>query len=77
MANYSQHLDSVFHALSNLTRRAVLQQLASAPASVKELAEPFDMALPSFMKHIVALEACGSITSSKAGRVRTCRFNPG
>ncbi len=74
MANYHASLNTVFHALSDPTRRAVIQQLVSAPASVKELAEPFNMALPSFMKHLDVLEDCGLITSSKTGRVRTCRL---
>lgn len=72
MANYSSNLDTVFHALSDPTRRGVINQLAHAPASVKELAAPYDMALPSFMKHLAVLEDCGLITSKKVGRVRTC-----
>lgn len=67
----------MFRALSDPTRRAVVQQLVNAPTSVKDLAEPFDMALPSFMKHLGVLEECGLIVSSKAGRVRTCRLRPG
>lgn len=74
MANYSLGLDTVFHALSDPTRRAVVQQLVNAPASVKELASSFDIALPSFMKHLAVLEDCGLITSTKVGRVRTCRL---
>ncbi|MGE4328261.1 MAG: ArsR/SmtB family transcription factor [Pseudodonghicola sp.] len=65
-------LDSVFHALADPTRRAVVQRLAQGSATVSELAGPFDMALPSFMKHIGVLEASGLIGSSKTGRVRTC-----
>jgi len=76
MANHSNELDCVFQALSDPTRRAVVQQLVDAPASVKTLAEPFDMALPSFMKHLAVLESCGLITSTKSGRVRTCRLQP-
>lgn len=76
MANYLTELDCVFRALSDPTRRAVVQQLVNAPASVKALAEPFDMALPSFMKHLAVLEDTGLITSTKSGRVRTCRLLP-
>ena len=65
-------LDGVFQALSDPTRRAVLGHLATGPASIGELAAPFDMALPSFMKHIHLLEEVGLIRTSKSGRVRTC-----
>ncbi|NKB86845.1 MAG: metalloregulator ArsR/SmtB family transcription factor [Acidobacteria bacterium] len=76
MANYTVSLDSVFRALSDPTRRAVVQRLVAEPTSVKTLAEPFDMALPSFMKHLAVLEDCGLIASTKSGRVRTCRLQP-
>jgi DNA-binding transcriptional ArsR family regulator len=72
MANYSVALDLVFHALADPTRRAVVQRLGKGPATVSELAAPFGMALPSFMKHVGVLEETGLIRSSKAGRVRTC-----
>lgn len=69
----AQHqLDGIFQALADPTRRAVIGQLGRGPASVGELAQPFDMALPSFMKHIHVLEDCGLIRTSKAGRVRQC-----
>ena len=74
MGNNQTSLDSVFHALADPTRRAVIQQLGNGTASVSELAEPFDMALPSFMKHISVLEASGLIGSKKVGRVRTCKI---
>ena len=76
MENNPITLDSIFHALADPTRRAVIQQLTKGSASVTELAEPFDMALPSFMKHIRVLEDSRLISSSKAGRVRTCRIRP-
>ena len=72
MAQYSIRLDGVFQALADPTRRAVLGRLGGGPASIGELAEPFDMALPSFMKHIRYLEDTGWITTRKSGRVRTC-----
>lgn len=72
MANYLVELDSVFHALADPTRRAVIERLGNGPATVSELAEPFGMALPSFMKHVSVLERTGLIRSSKLGRIRTC-----
>ncbi|MBA5604002.1 helix-turn-helix transcriptional regulator [Duganella sp. FT3S] len=72
MDNYRVALDAIFHALSDPTRRAVVHRLGAGPATVSELSEPFDMALPSFMKHMRVLEASGLVSSSKHGRVRTC-----
>jgi DNA-binding transcriptional ArsR family regulator len=72
MANQGMELDTVFHALADPTRRAVIQRLSKGTATVSELAEPFDMALPSFVKHISVLERSRLITSRKRGRVRTC-----
>jgi DNA-binding transcriptional ArsR family regulator len=72
MAHYSSTLDGVFQAVSDPTRRAVLGRLGSGPASIGELATPFDMALPSFMKHIGQLERTGLIRTRKTGRVRVC-----
>lgn len=74
MGNYSSSLDGAFQALSDPTRRAVIHRLVDGPAAVKELAEPFDMGLPSFMKHLRVLEDSGLIRSKKVGRVRTCRI---
>lgn len=65
-------LDGVFQALADPTRRAVLGRLGQGAASVSDLAQPFDMALPSFMKHIRLLEGSGLIRTRKVGRVRTC-----
>lgn len=76
MQNYQSPLDAAFHALADPTRRAVLSRLASGPAPVKELAQPFDMGLPSFMKHLQVLEEDGLISSDKVGRIRTCRIDP-
>lgn len=72
MDQYSGELNHIFQALADPTRRAVLAQLGRGPASISDLAEPFDMALPSFMKHIHFLEDSGLITTQKQGRVRTC-----
>lgn len=68
--------DDVFHALSNPTRRKVLERLSVGPASVSELAAPFDMQLPSFVQHLSVLERSRLITSKKRGRVRTYEFAP-
>jgi DNA-binding transcriptional ArsR family regulator len=72
MEHYSQQLNGIFQALADPTRRAVLGKLIKGPASIGELAKPFDMALPSFMKHIHFLEESGWIRTRKDGRVRTC-----
>ena len=76
MDNLNAELDTVFLAFADSTRRAVLRQLGQGPASVSDLAAPFDMALPPFMKHIRTLENAGLITTEKAGRVRTCKLSP-
>ncbi len=72
MDNYGASLDSIFHALADPTRRAIVQRLGRGPATVTELAQPFAMALPSLMKHVGVLEETGLIRSTKTGRVRTC-----
>ncbi|CAN7521234.1 MULTISPECIES: metalloregulator ArsR/SmtB family transcription factor [Ensifer] len=72
MEQYSSPLDGIFQALADPTRRSVLARLGRGPASISDLAEPFDMALPSFMKHIHFLEGSGLIRTEKQGRVRTC-----
>lgn len=76
MENYTDTLDAAYHALADPTRRAVIARLIDGPVSVKELAEPFDMGLPSFLKHVKVLESSGLIGSEKSGRVRTCRLMP-
>lgn len=75
MANQPQSLDSVFHALADPTRRAVISQLLDGAAPVKRLSEPFQMGLPAFLKHLSVLEASGLIHTEKHGRVRSCRVN--
>jgi len=76
MAKHDSSLDHVFSALGDPTRRAILARLAEGPASVSDLAAPFDMAMPSLMGHLKKLEAAGLVTSQKDGRVRTCALNP-
>jgi DNA-binding transcriptional ArsR family regulator len=65
-------LNGIFQALADPTRRAVLGRLSRGPVSVSDLAQPFDMALPSFMQHLHVLEASGWIRTHKVGRVRIC-----
>ena len=72
MDQYSERLNGIFQALADPTRRAVLARLGRGPASISDLAKPFGMALPSFMKHIHFLEGSGLIQTRKQGRVRTC-----
>jgi DNA-binding transcriptional ArsR family regulator len=69
-------LDDVFAALTDSTRRAVVERLTRGPATTSELAEPFPMSLPSFTQHLGVLERAGLITSSKTGRVRTYELVP-
>ena len=68
--------DDVFYALSNSTRRRVLEQLSGGPATVSELAAPFDMKLPSFVQHLSVLEQSRLVKSKKRGRVRTYEIAP-
>ncbi|WP_308285544.1 ArsR/SmtB family transcription factor [Actinoplanes hulinensis] len=75
MAQYSAQLDGLFDALADSTRRGVIRRLGRGPASVGDLAGEFPMTLPSFLKHVRALESAGIIRTSKTGRVRTCVLN--
>jgi DNA-binding transcriptional ArsR family regulator len=68
--------DDVFYALSNATRRKVLEKLSVGPATVSELAAPFDMKLPSFVQHLSVLEQSRLVKSKKQGRVRTYEIAP-
>lgn len=68
--------DDVFYALSNTTRRRVLERLSVGPATVSELAAPFDMKLPSFVQHMSVLEQSRLVKSKKRGRVRTYEIVP-
>ena len=69
-------LDRTFHALSDPTRRAMVQQLARGPASVSELARPLSISLPAVMQHLQVLEISGIVRTEKIGRVRTCSVEP-
>jgi len=69
-------LDTTFAALSDATRRGVLEQLGRADASITDLAERFRMTLTGMKKHVGVLEQAGLVTTRKIGRVRTCRLGP-
>lgn len=77
MTNEQPGLDRVFHSLADPSRRAIVARLVAGPATVSELAAPLEMALPSVLQHLKVLEDSGLIRSEKAGRVRTCRIEPG
>jgi DNA-binding transcriptional ArsR family regulator len=68
------HLDASFAALSDATRRGVLEQLGRSEASITELADKFHMTLTGMKKHVGVLEQAGLVTTEKVGRVRTCRL---
>ena len=70
-------VDSGFKALAEPTRRAIVERLSLGPASVSDLASPFDMSLAAIVQHLQVLEESGLIRSQKVGRVRTCRIEPG
>jgi DNA-binding transcriptional ArsR family regulator len=69
-------VDLLFHALADSTRRAMVDRLTRGPASVSELARPFEMSLPAVVQHLHVLEASGLVRSQKLGRVRTCTVEP-
>ncbi len=69
-------LDIVFRALADPSRRHIVERLGIGSTSVTELARPLSMSLPAVMQHLVVLERCGVVTSTKRGRVRTCSLEP-
>jgi DNA-binding transcriptional ArsR family regulator len=72
----SARLDASFAALSDATRRGVLEQLGRADASITDLADKFHMTLTGMKKHVSLLEQAGLVITEKVGRVRTCRLGP-
>src|SRR5262252_5615440 len=77
MVQYTQaRLDASFAALSDVTRRGVLEQLGRSDASITDLAEKFQMTLTGMKKHVGVLEEAGLVTTQKLGRVRTCQLGP-
>lgn len=76
MLNLSQ-IDTTFRALAEPTRRAMVERLTFGPASVSDLARPFEMTLAAVVQHLQILEEAGIVQSEKVGRVRTCSIAPG
>src|SRR6188472_321697 len=77
MVQYQRaHIDASFAALSDATRRGVLERLGRADASITDLAETFQMTLTGMKKHVGVLEQAGLVTTKKIGRVRTCKLGP-
>src|SRR5215510_13138501 len=77
MVQYSRaRLDASFAALSDATRRGVLERLGRSDASITDLAEKFHMTLTGMKKHVGVLEHAGLVTTEKVGRVRTCKLGP-
>ncbi len=76
MVQCSDGLDDSFHALSDRTRRGILERLGRREASISELAEHFGMTLTGMKKHVSVLEEAGLVTTEKVGRVRICRIGP-
>jgi DNA-binding transcriptional ArsR family regulator len=76
-AQAAPHLDTVFHALGDATRRHMLRELADGARTVSQLAQPFEMSLAAASKHIKALESAGLIRREVRGRVHICRLEPG
>jgi DNA-binding transcriptional ArsR family regulator len=74
MVHYQARLDTTFAALSDVTRRGVLEQLGRSDASVSDLAQRFHMTLTGMGKHVSILEEAGLVTTEKVGRVRTCKL---
>ena len=76
MLNQTATLDRVFHALSDPSRRLMVERLSLGPASVSELARPLSMSLAAVVQHVQVLEASGLVQSQKIGRTRTCSIQP-
>ena len=76
MVHHQARLDATFAALSDVTRRGVLEQLGRENASISDLAERFRMTLTGMKKHVGVLEQAGLVTTRKVGRVRTCKLGP-
>ena len=76
MVQYPPQLDTSFAALSDRTRRGILERLGRGDASISDLAADFDMTLTGIKKHVAILEGAGLVTTEKVGRVRYCRLGP-
>ena len=76
MVQYPPRLNAAFSALSDPTRRGILERLGKSDAAISELAERFDITLTGIKKHVGVLESAGLVTTEKIGRVRRCRLGP-
>jgi DNA-binding transcriptional ArsR family regulator len=76
MVQYSTRVDAAFAALSDATRRGILERLGRGDASISDLAARFEMTLTGMKKHVSVLEDAGLVTTEKVGRVRICRLGP-
>ncbi len=76
MSTQNAHIDRVFHALGDPTRRTLLEKLSEGPISVSRLAEPLSITLAAVVQHLQVLEESGLVHTEKLGRVRTCRIEP-
>jgi DNA-binding transcriptional ArsR family regulator len=76
MVQYYPAVDTAFGALSDRTRRGILERLGNGDASISDLATKFEMTLTGIKKHVTVLEEAGLVTSEKVGRVRHCRLGP-
>lgn len=69
-------IDTIFHALGDPTRRAIMERLSQGPISVSQLADPLQVTLAAVVQHLQVLEESGLVATEKVGRVRTCRIEP-
>ena len=76
MLSQQENIHSVFHALGDPTRRAIVEQLSKGPISVSRLAFPLEITLAAVVQHLQILEKSGLVRTEKVGRVRTCRMDP-
>ena len=76
MVQYSRSLNDAFGAISDPTRRGILERLGRGDAAISDLAAEFDMTLTGIKKHVAVLESAGLVTTEKIGRVRHCRLGP-
>ena len=74
--HYNQTIDRTFFALSDPTRRGILERLGGGPATIGELAEPFGLTLNGVKKHVAVLEEVDLVVTAKVGRARECRLGP-
>ena len=77
MLTQRAHINRVFHALGDPTRRAIVEKLSEGPVSVSRLAKPLAITLAAVIQHLQVLEKSGLVRTHKLGRVRTCRIEPG